>query len=158
MSVNIVQPHKSSLGDIDANVMALVAYLSATVLGWIPGIRYVAWLAPLVIFFLEKNSGFVKFHAMQAFVLNAISTAFFVVISVILGGIVAAALVGPTGVYAAFGALGLVTMLSTLVAIVFTVFAIIALIQAYQYKEYRIPIVGGLSDKVSGILGGVASK
>jgi len=75
-----------------------------------------------------------------------------------IGGIVTAALVGPRGAVAAIGALGLIATLTTLIAIIFSVFAIIALVQAYQYKEYRIPFVGGISDKVAGMFGGAAGK
>ena len=63
-------PHKSSLGGLDANLMALLCYVAAFVIGLIPGIRYVAFLAPLALYFLEKGSRFVKFHAMQAFMLQ----------------------------------------------------------------------------------------
>ena len=67
-----VNPHRSSLG-MDAHVMALLCYLAAFVLAWIPYIQYVAPLAPLIIFFIEKESPFVKFHAIQAFILVLIN-------------------------------------------------------------------------------------
>mgnify|MGYP000957589292 CR=1 FL=1 len=158
MSANAVQPQKSSIGGLDANVMALIAYVASTVLAWIPGIRYVAWLAPLVIFFLEKDSLFVRFHAMQSFVLNAIGTIFYFLISVILGGIALASITSMSGAYAALVIMGLVTAVTFIISIVFTVFAIIALIQAYKYKEYRIPLVAGITDKLIAMFRGAAAK
>lgn len=163
MPANVVSPHKSSIGSLDANVMALIAYLASAVLGFIPGVGYVAWLAPLVIFFLEKESSFVKFHAMQSFVLNAISAIFSILITVVIGGItsaaVASAVTGNVGAAGAvLGASALVTTVTLIVGLVFTVLAIIALIQAYQYKEYKIPIVGGIAEKVAGLFGGIAPK
>ena len=83
-------PHKSSLGGLDANLMALLCYVAAFVIGLIPGIRYVAFLAPLVLYFLEKNSRFVKFHAMQAFILELL----YMLLNLILGLIGTAVLAG----------------------------------------------------------------
>ncbi len=48
-----VNPHRSSLG-MDANVMALLCYIGAFVLSWIPVIQWVAPAAPLVIFFINR--------------------------------------------------------------------------------------------------------
>lgn len=80
--MNTYQPHRSSLGGLDANIMALLCYLVTFVGGLIPVVKYVAWLLPLVIVFLEKESGLVKFHAMQAFVLNLISFVVTVLITI----------------------------------------------------------------------------
>ena len=81
--MNTYQPHRSSLGGLDANIMALLCYLVTFVGGLIPVVKYVAWLLPLVIVFLEKESGLVKFHAMQAFVLNLISFVVTVLITIL---------------------------------------------------------------------------
>ena len=53
MSATIVEPHKSSIGNLDANVMALLAYLATGILMYIPYIKYVAWLA--LVFFLKTK-------------------------------------------------------------------------------------------------------
>ena len=76
MNAGSIDPHKSTIGGMDANLLALIAYIASAAVGFIPLLRYLAWLAPLVIFFMEKESGFVKFHAMQSFVLNLIGAAF----------------------------------------------------------------------------------
>lgn len=143
-----VNPHRSSLG-MDANVMALLCYLAAFILGWIPVIKWVAPIAPLVIFLIEKESPFVKFHAMQAFILQVISWAF----SVVIGIIVAIAWSSYvytdlyTGLGASLGIVGILTGLLTIVGIILTIFAIIALVKAYGYFEYKIPVVGNLAEK-----------
>lgn len=145
-----VNPHKSSLG-MDANVMALLCYLAAFVLSWIPIVQYVAWAAPLVIFFIEKESPFVKFHAMQAFVLEAVVWIFQVVLGIIIAISWRAAIYGD--VYSAlstsFGIAGVLGVLLTIISIIITVFAIIALVKAYGYFEYKIPVVGNLAEKFS---------
>ncbi len=57
---------------------------------FIPVVKYVAWLAPLIIYLVEKNSQFVKFHAMQAFLLNIIGAVLSFLVSIVLGAIMAA--------------------------------------------------------------------
>lgn len=138
-------PHKSSLSNLDANVLALLAYLAAVVVGWIPGLRYAAWLAPLVLFFLEKNSKFVRFHAMQAFVLQVISSAIAFLISIVLGGIIRAVV---DNIYSLAIITGLTGLVVTLVSIAISVFAILAMVGAYNYKETHIPVVGGIAENL----------
>lgn len=138
-----VNPHRSSLG-MDANVMALICYLAAFVLAWIPIVQYVAWAAPLVIFFIEKESPFVKFHAIQALILEAISWVF----TVIFGIIIAASWRSYVYGYGLAG-VGILGVLGTIISIIITVFAIIAMVKAYGYFEYKIPVVGNLAEKFS---------
>ena len=82
-----VEPHKSSLG-MDANLLAMLAYLVTGVLAWIPGVIYFIWLAPLIVFFFEKNSQFVRFHCMQSVLLFAVNTVLALLVRVVIGGIV----------------------------------------------------------------------
>ena len=143
-------PHKSSLG-MDANLLAMLAYLITGVLSWLPGIRYFAWAAPLILFFIEKESGFVMFHAMQAFLLNVIGAILAFVLNVIVYGVFAA------GMYttdynawsASLGALGIISIIAGVIGVIITIFAIIALIKAYGYSNYEIPLVGKLAEKFS---------
>ena len=144
-----VNPHRSSLG-MDANTMALLCYIAAFVLSWIPIVKYVAWAAPLVVFFIEKESPFVKFHAMQAFLLEAIVWVFQVIINIIIAA--AWASYYRTWAYGYGTSLGIASVLSVLlviIGIVVTIFAIIALIKAYQYFEYKVPVIGNLAMKFS---------
>jgi uncharacterized membrane protein len=140
-----VNPHKSSLG-MDANIMAMLCYIAAFVLSWIPVIKYVAWAAPLVIFLLEKQSPFVKFHAIQALILEAISW----VVTVIFA-IISAIIFNPFTLLsgAGWGAAGLVTTLGAIIGILLTIAAIFALVKAYGYFEFKLPLIGNLADKWS---------
>lgn len=146
-----VNPHKSSTG-MDANTLALLCYIAAFVLSWIPIIKWVAWAAPLVIFFIEKSSPFVKFHAMQALILEAVSWAFSLVIGIITS-IAMASYYSSIYSYESLGAsLGVVSILGVLAVIVglgLTVFAIIALVKAGGYYEYKLPLIGNLAMKFS---------
>ena len=148
-------PHKSSLGGLDANLMALLCYVAAFVIGLIPGIRYVAFLAPLVLYFLEKNSRFVKFHAMQAFILELLYMLLGLILSLIGTAVVAGSatslLTGSAvGLGTAIGGGAVFAVLTGIVSIVAWVFAIIAAIKAYGYTEYEIPMLGGIARTLMG--------
>lgn len=141
-----VEPHKSALGGLDANIMALLAYLITGVLGWIPGVRYFAWAAPLVLFFLEKNSSFIRFHAMQSFILNIISAILAFILRVVVYGALYSSFY--TGYYyGSWGAIGAVTLIATLISIAITVVAILAMVKACGYIEFKIPLIGSLAAK-----------
>jgi uncharacterized membrane protein len=150
MMNQVYEPHKSSIGGLDANTMALLAYIASILVSWIPGVRYLAWAVPLVIFFMEKQSKLVKFHAMQAFVLEAFCAILTFVVSVIIGGIVGASAVSAYAAYSALGVLGFISFLTVAISLLVTVFAVIAMVKAYGYKAYRIPIAGRIAEKLTG--------
>ncbi len=153
MNKRKIEPHKASIGGMDANLLALIAYIASTVIGFIPLLRYFAWLAPLVIFLMEKESGFVKFHAMQSFVLNLMGAALGFIVTVLIGGSVAAAIGSRAGA-AALGFAGLVGLLTTAISVIILIFAVIAMINAYKYNIYYIPLAGKVAENFSGKSGG----
>ncbi|MEA5012431.1 MAG: DUF4870 domain-containing protein [Angelakisella sp.] len=153
MTNQVVEPHKSSIAGLDANIAALLTYVASVVVGWIPVIRYFAWLVPLFLFFMEKKSKFVKFHAMQSFVLHLVSAVLSFVVSVVLGGIINAAMVNSYTAYVTVGFTGIIGFLTTIIALVILVFAVIAMIKAFSYKEYYIPLVGDIATKFAASLG-----
>lgn len=142
-----VEPHKSSLG-MKANVAILIAYLGSIIIGWVPFIGYGAFLIPLIIFLVEKESGFVRFHAMQSFLLSILSYVLKIAMSIIqlifspvLSDIATLPSVRTAGV--------VIGVLGTLLSIAILAMAIIALISGYQYKEYRLPLLGNLAARLS---------
>lgn len=147
---NQYHPHKSSIGGLDANVVAMLSYIASVVAGWIPIIRYVAWLVPLVFFLMEKESKFVRFHAMQSFLLHVLGAILSFLVLVVLGGIIGASMLSPYTASAAVGAAGIIGLLVTVIALAITIFAVIAIIEAYGYKEYHIPVIGSLAGKFTG--------
>ena len=153
MKNEIYAPHASSIGNVNANVMALICYLASIPLSWIPIVRYAAWLAPLVLFLLEKQSGFVRFHAMQSFLLNVISAVLGILVSVVLAGILGFNALSVSGYYAGYyaaaWAAGIIGLLTTVISLVILVFSVIAMIGAYRYKETHIPILGDLAEKIA---------
>lgn len=133
-------PHASSLWNVDANVMALLSYLSVIIFGWIPILRMVPWVAPLIIWKMEKNSRFVQFHALQSMILNIVSS----IIAFIFGVI-------PAMVFASLFVVGFGRglLIGTMFSILYLVFslgivtlAVISMIKAYRYEEFHIPVIG----------------
>jgi len=109
-------PHKSSLG-MDANIMALLTYVAMAIVAAIPWLRFVAFAAPVVIYFMESQSDLVRYHALQATVLGIVSVALLILSNLPLLGIlftIANAAVFLVALYAAYG--------------------------AYKYQELRIPV------------------
>jgi len=143
MHNKIFDPHKSTIGDLDANLIALIAYIGIGAFSFISGLSYIAFAIPLIIFFLEKESEFVKFHAMQATVLGVINSVLYFIIYVIIRGI----LINPLNLYAGIAAFLTFSTIMTIISIIIAVFAVIAAIAAYGYKGYNIPIVGGFAEK-----------
>jgi uncharacterized membrane protein len=105
---------KSSTG-LDENVAGLLCYIA----GWVSG---------LVFFLIEKDSKFVKFHAMQSIVTYVAFMLILWIVSVIpfIGGAIA----------------GLVGLLAL-------VLWIVLMIKAYQGEKFKLPVIGDLAEKWS---------
>lgn len=153
MKNELFDPHKSSIADLNANLVAVLAYLAATIVGWLPVIRYVAWLAPLILFYMEKQSRLVKFHAMQAFVLNVFSAVLQFVVSVVIAAILGVGSITTITAVAAAGVAGILSLITFVIAMAALVLTIIAILGAYKYKETHIPIIGDIALKLMDSLG-----
>lgn len=117
---------KSSTG-LDANMAAGLSVL----LGWIGG---------LVFFLLEKDSRFVRFHAMQS-ILIGIGFAAIPVLAFTLN--VAASLSGPLG----WALRGVGSLLWTALAVCW----LVALIKAFQGEVWEAPLLGQIARKQAGL-------
>ena len=107
---------KSSTG-MQENVAGLLCY----VLGWLSG---------LVFILIEKESKFVRFHALQSIYVFGVLT----VASIILGWI---PVVGPM-------------VLNPLLGLISVVLWIILMIKAYQGTKYKLPWSGNFAEKRAG--------
>ena len=103
---------KSSTG-LDENVAGLLSYLF-----W--------WISGLIFFLVEKDSKFVRFHAMQSIVVFATITVANIVFTYI-------------------------PVIGWVLRIVLSIFAlvlwIILMIKAYQGERYKLPWAGDIADK-----------
>lgn len=116
---------KSSVGDLDANVAALIAYIAT-------------WLSGLIFFLMEKENRFVRFHAMQAILLGATA----VVLSVVLGTMWSVTYYISWILGAMFG------LICTLVGLGVLVAWIMCMVKAYQGQLFKLPILGGIAENI----------
>jgi len=105
---------KSSTG-LEENIAGLLCYI-------------LTWLSGLVFFLIEKDSRFVKFHAMQSIIT-------FVALIIVIWIANAIPLIG--GVIAG------------LVGLLMLVLWIILMIKAYQGEKFKLPVIGDLAEKWS---------
>ena len=159
MSTTVVQPHKSSLG-LDANLAVILIYIAMAVVGWIPYLGWIAWAVPLVFFFMEKNSGFVKFHAVQAMGIGILRAAFAIIFQIIIWAIT------PKDWYSTINYLSgngwgvwvLLGTISTIIGVLITVLIVYVCITAWQWKQVELPIIGPMATKAAAKLDEFAAK
>jgi len=97
---------KSSTG-LEENVAGLLCYL----VGWITG---------LIFFLIEKDSQFVKFHAMQSII-----------------------------TFGACVILGFIPVIGWIIWILALVLWILLMVKAYQGQKFKLPLIGDLAEKWS---------
>ena len=153
---NSVEPHKSSIGDTNANIIAMVTYIASVIIAFIPYVQWFSWIVPLIFFFMEKNSPFVKFHAMQSTLLHIVSAIFSLIFSIITWVIISS---NPWYAYGSLflgggGPLLILSIFGLIVTIVIAILAVLAMYNAYMYKAYHIPALGNLADKFMAKSGG----
>ena len=128
-----VQSGKSSTG-LDENVASLIAYLA----GWVSG---------LIFFLIEKSSRLVRFHAMQAILLNVVVAVVWIVIMIIVSILVL--ILGQVS-SALAGIVSLLSVLLYLAAGIGTLILwVMCLIKAYGGQMYKLPIIGDYAEKFS---------
>lgn len=153
------EPHKSSIANLDANLVALFVYLIPMAFSFIFRAGALAWIIPLVVFFVEKESDLVKFHCAQAVILVFIPGVLSFLISFITAIIGGTAMI--TGWFVSFsGLMSLLTgsvfgiillvfgLIAAVISIVFLVFKVIAMIKAYNYIAYEVPLVGKIASMI----------
>lgn len=127
MSKGNYSPHESSIAHMDANIMAALTYILPILATYLPLVWRIACLIPIFIFFIEKESNLVKFHAMQSalfYVVRIILLTFLHFIP-FLGGI-----------------------LSLVASIILILIACIAIIGAFNYEETHLPLIGNFVAKL----------
>lgn len=116
---------KSSTG-MDANVAALIAYV-------------LTWLTGLIFFLIEKESRFVRFHAMQAILLGV--------------GIVVlyfALMIFQFVLLAVSDTLGLLfSFLWLIVPLAIIGLIVLCCVKAYQGQMFKLPLIGDMAERFS---------
>ncbi|MCL2461969.1 MAG: zinc-ribbon domain-containing protein [Defluviitaleaceae bacterium] len=150
MKTTVITPHKSSLG-MDANIASLVIYIAMAVVSWIPYLGWFAWAVPLVFFFLEKQSKFVKFQAVQALVIGIVRAVLAILFQIIVWALTPKDLYGALNYLTGrgWGAWALFGTISTIIAVIITLIIVYALYQAYRWKQVELPLIGPIAAKAS---------
>ena len=127
--------HNSSIFNWPANIVAMLMWIGAIILGIVTDISFIGIILPFVALLVEKRSELVRDHAAKAFILNiVIGAASFVlgVLTVVLSAI---------GLVIVAVPLGMVIMVINGLLLVVT---IMGAVKAFGYKELAIPYIGGL--------------
>ncbi|MCK5576943.1 MAG: DUF4870 domain-containing protein [Dehalococcoidales bacterium] len=103
---------KTSIG-LDENVAGLLCY----VLGWVSG---------LILILVEKDNGFVRFHAMQSIIVFGTIN----VVGIVFGWIPVVGIV-----------------VGSLVGLLAFALWIVLMVKAYQGEMYKLPVAGDLAEK-----------
>ncbi|MCL2772381.1 MAG: hypothetical protein FWD71_03440 [Oscillospiraceae bacterium] len=147
MKTTVIQPHKSSLG-MDANIAVLLTYIIMAVVSWIPYIGYISWAVPIVIFFMEKESKFVKFQAVQALIIGIVREIIAIIFAIIVWAVTPKDIVGILTLNS-WGAAAFVGGISVIVGLAITVLVIYVIVKAYGYKQIELPMIAPIAAKAS---------
>ena len=114
------------------------------------GVSYIlTWLTGLIIFLMEKQNRFVRFHALQAILLgvgaSVLSIAFYIVFIILV--IVAAAANSSVlaGLFSLIGVLGFLA-----IAVGSFIGWLLGMINAFQGKYIKLPIIGNWAERGAG--------
>jgi uncharacterized membrane protein len=111
---------KSSLG-LNENVAGLLCYIA----GWVTG---------LIFYLLEKDSKFVKFHAMQSMITFLSISIIQIVLKI------------PEGVLGLIGLGFIFSIIGGLLWIIGVIAWIVGMVGAYQGKMVKFPVIGDISE------------
>lgn len=147
MMNRIYEEHKSSILDLDANLLCLAMYLIPLLAGlFFSQLRVFGWLIPLLVFFLEKDSSLVKFHAVQCLVLQIVMAILNVVLWIMAALSAGVSLLIGFSILGFISSLGIAGIITALLSLLILVFEIIGMIKSYQWESYRLPFFGKIAD------------
>lgn len=135
---------------MEAHVLAGLSYLSMFLIGII---------GPLIVFFVEKNNRFVKFHAAQGILIGIAEAVYgivlFILYSAFIGASIAASNAGSsaaataasTGFGLGFCLVGCVGFLGGLVLLAAVIWGAIA---GFSGQATKLPLIGNIAEKWAG--------
>lgn len=140
-----IKQHRS-LFNLNGNIIIFIIYFSATILNFILGLRILSWITPLLIFFLENNSKYVKFHALQALFLEIILILFF-----FFFGIIATTIMSSFNFSTSANVL-VNTLLSSIITILNPIISLICsavvVYKSWGYTYFKLPFLGNYVTKL----------
>ncbi len=140
--------HDSSIGNNSAGIMSVLAYSLGTMLLFLPYVKYVAWLVPLIIYLKERKSRLVMFHAMQALVLMITTYILVISFTVLTFGLTHGAnFVGKLFELSKDYAINMNSYI-TWTVIIYVFLNVVGAIAGLMYKELKLPIFGSIADRI----------
>jgi len=110
-------PHRSSLGP-DANLVVALIWFGGTLLSWMQ-LGVLSPFVPIVIFFVEKESKLVRYHALQAMALMIFTAGITIALTITIVGI----------------------LFLPLVYILLFLFSVVATVRGWKYQTYDLPFI-----------------
>jgi uncharacterized membrane protein len=128
---------QSSTG-MDPKVAAAISYI---------------WIVGLILFFLEKDNKFVRFHAMQSILFGIANSVIMVALAIVASILTVAFGIGAAAVGGGIGSLisllvGLIWLIFGLISILFLAGLIYAAVKAYQGQKFKLPIIGNMAENI----------
>lgn len=62
--------HKSSIFNINSLHLSILIYVIPIVINFFPTVNYMGWIFPILIFYNEKSSPFIKFHSLNSLIIE----------------------------------------------------------------------------------------
>ena len=141
---------KSSIGEMDANVILIIMYISSLVLYLLPGVCYFSWVVAMIVYIFESKNEFVKKQAGQAIMLFLVGSVFSLIMYLVQLALVPVTYIQYADITLAGFRLFLSSLVGTIyviVTIIIFILSIIASIRVYNYNDYTMPIIGDYLDK-----------
>lgn len=145
-------PHHSSIGNLDANLVAFFAYLIPMVMSFLNIGASIAWVIPLIILVMEKESRFVERHAAHALTFFIISGVIHLLFSLVLGSLVFTSWMSNIRFLGFFynGGVSILTLLLGLVGAIISfilfICKIYCLIKAYNYDDVSLVLLTSIAN------------
>jgi uncharacterized membrane protein len=152
---------KSSVFNIDANLLLIGMNTITLILYLLPGARYFAWGIPMLVYLLENKNEFIRKQAVQSIMLFMIGSLFSIIIYLLRIS------VGFTGYFQYINGnltginsflLGIVSILYLMGSVIIFTFAIIDMIRVYNYYDYSIPFLEKYTDKFRRMLNKIVGE
>ncbi len=143
------------MSEFQPGISVILMIAVTVVLACVPGLLFFAWGFPVLIFFLEQKSGFVKqkakhlaaaymSYAIIQLVLAAITLIIYIVSGIIAGFVFFGRLENLWGT--AVGEI-VMSILGALVIAAYAIFSIIMAVKTYKNEDFKIPIVFGFAPR-----------
>lgn len=136
MKLKLYSVHQSSLG-LDANIVAGLIYIVPGLIGLLfEGLSPYTFILPVLLYFLEKKSDLVRFHALQYLALSLASN---LINAILYFGSLKSDIFFMIAYYLGSG-----------VTLTFFGFLIYAFVKALCWRSWRVPLLGALVSKIIG--------